>query len=43
MARVPSDLAFASVIDETLDDLAHHLARHVDLERLLGMTELVAP
>jgi len=38
-----SDLAFASVIDETLDDLARHLEEHVDLKRLLGLAEPVAP
>ena len=37
-----SDLAFATLIDATLDDLARHLAKHVDLERLLGMAQLVA-
>jgi adenosylcobyric acid synthase len=38
-----SDLAFAALIDETLDDLARHLAKHVDLERLLAMAEPITP
>ncbi|MBL8895681.1 MAG: cobyric acid synthase [Rhizobiales bacterium] len=36
-----SDLAFVSLIDETLDDLARHLEKHVDLKRLLAMAEPV--
>ena len=36
-----SDLAFGSLIDETLDDLARHLEKHVDLKRLLAMAEPV--
>jgi adenosylcobyric acid synthase len=31
-----SSLAFEAVVDETLDQLAEHLARHLDIERLLG-------
>jgi len=38
-----SDLAFAALIDETLDDLARHLATHIDLERLLAMAQPITP
>jgi adenosylcobyric acid synthase len=31
-----STLAFEAEVDETLDQLAEHLARHLDIERLLG-------
>ena len=31
-----SSLAFEATIDETLDRLAEHLGRHLDIERLLG-------
>ena len=36
-----SDLRFAGLIDATLDELAHHLEKHVDLDRLLDMAEPV--
>ncbi|MFO0993411.1 MAG: cobyric acid synthase [Hyphomicrobiales bacterium] len=36
-----SDLAFASLVDETLDELARHLEKHLDLKRLLAMAEPV--
>ncbi|MBL8907196.1 MAG: cobyric acid synthase [Rhizobiales bacterium] len=38
-----SDLAFATLIEQTLDDLARHLENHVDLKRLLGLAEPVVP
>lgn len=34
-------LAFEQTIDDTLDKLAQHLARHVDIERLLGLASPV--
>jgi len=36
-----SDLAFGDLIDKTLDDLAGHLERHVDVDRLLALAEPV--
>ncbi|MGE4250522.1 MAG: cobyric acid synthase [Parvibaculaceae bacterium] len=36
-----SRLAFETVIDETLDGLARHLARHVDIDRLLSLAASV--
>jgi adenosylcobyric acid synthase len=32
-----SALAFEAAIDETLDGLSHHLARHLDIDRLLSL------
>ncbi|HTN98853.1 MAG TPA: cobyric acid synthase [Nordella sp.] len=34
-------LAFEQTVDDTLDKLARHLARHVDIERLLGFARPV--
>jgi adenosylcobyric acid synthase len=33
----PSDLAYETSVEETLDELAQHLTKHVDLYRLLGL------
>ena len=38
-----SSLAFEAVVDETLDRLAEHLDRHLDIERLLGFAAPVSP
>jgi adenosylcobyric acid synthase len=37
-----SEVAFAPLIDETLDDLARHIERHVDLQRILALAAPVA-
>ena len=37
------NVAFAALIDATLDDLARHIERHVDLQRVLALAAPVAP
>ena len=39
----PGNLSFAATIEDTLDDLARHLERHLDLDRLLVLAEPIAP
>ena len=36
-----SDLAFEATVEETLDQLAAHLARSLDIERILALAEPV--
>jgi adenosylcobyric acid synthase len=36
-ARAASGVAFDARVENTLDELADHLARHVDLERILDL------
>jgi adenosylcobyric acid synthase len=37
LGATPSDFAYDAVIEETLDELAKHLAAHIDLDRLLSL------
>jgi adenosylcobyric acid synthase len=37
-----SGLAFEATVDQTLDELARHLERHLDIDRLLGFASPVA-
>ena len=37
-AAGPASIAYESVIDQTLDRLAAHLAEHIDLDRLIGLS-----
>ncbi len=39
----PSTLDFEASVDDTLDQLAAHLERHLDLDRLLGFAGTIAP
>jgi adenosylcobyric acid synthase len=39
IGAAPSDLAFDHVIDATLDGLAAHLERHLDLDKLLALAK----
>ena len=36
-AREASGVAYEALVDDVLDELADHLARHVDLERILDL------
>jgi adenosylcobyric acid synthase len=37
IGAAPGDLAYEAEVDRVLDDLAAHLAAHIDLDRLLGL------
>ena len=37
-AAGPAAIGYESLIEQTLDRLAAHLARHIDLERLLSLS-----
>ncbi len=43
LGTTPSHLAYDDVIEQTLDDLADHLACHVDIDRLLSFASDVMP
>ena len=40
IGAAPSKLAFEEVVEATLDGLAAHLERHLDLDRILALAAL---
>jgi adenosylcobyric acid synthase len=43
LGAATGDLAFDTLVDDTLDALASHLERHVDIDRLLALAGPVKP